>query len=160
LVDLQIVEDAHQTALGHVQELAKRYVALGLWLIKMEEQGLWDQTSFPKFAAYAAAPVLSGGLGMKYRSRMLCQQIARKYILELEQPVQEIAEASHSNLAVFLPVVDEDNVAEVVADAKTLGYEDCVERKRVYVDGEEDLNAEEEPEICPECGYKRRRKKK
>lgn len=159
VVDTQPQIEAHTVALHHIDAMDKHCIALGLWLIKMEDQKLWDMENFPKYAAYCAAPRQSGGLSLQYRSRMTVMQVARRFVLELQVPANELVEISHSNLTVFLPVVNEDNVDEVVSDAKSLAYADCQDRKRAYLDGEEILEATEEPEICTECGQKIRGKK-
>jgi len=148
--------DAHAAALGHLHALQEHYIDLGLTLLAIENQGWWDKHDFDSFAAYCAAPIPSGGLGLKSRWRQACMQVARRFVLELGVDPQRLKDLPKSNLQLLAPVATEENVEEVLADAESLGYHDVEERRKSGAYTGTPQSMEPDPPkllTCPDCGF-------
>ena len=88
-------------------------------------------------------------------------QVANRFILELDAETSDVVKIPFSNLQTLVPVVNEQNIKEVLADALTLGNRDI---RRNRDEGKYDgvvrpLDAEKEPAQetnehnirCPHC---------
>jgi len=167
LTTKQVSEEAEKIyarALDHLVGVQASRIALGLDLISIEDMQMFKVLGFDSFAAFCAAPPYSGGLGLTPRSRQTTMQVARRFIIELDADTSEVVKISYSNLQTLVPVVTEENIKEVLADALTLGNRDL---RRNRDDGKYDgierpLDAEKEPVQksnehhirCPHCSNK------
>ena len=154
-------EKLYARALDHLVGVQASSIALGLDLISIEDSQYYKQLGFTSFAAFCLAPPYSGGLGQNERSRQTLMQVANRFILELDAETSDVVKIPFSNLQTLVPVVNEQNIKEVLADALTLGNRDI---RRNRDEGKYDgvvrpLDAEKEPAQetnehnirCPHC---------
>ena len=161
-VTLPDVHGLHKRALAHVHLVQTHYLALGLLLLKIDEEKLHFSLGYETFGSYCASPPESGGLGLQLRTRQTCMQVARRYVLDLGCDHNRLSSIPRSNLATLVPVVNEGNLDVVLHDAEFLGNRDVRELKNRGKYGgkkEEPFDAELEPEpnkthiTCPECQH-------
>ena len=156
------VYSIHRRATSHVRLVQTHYLALGMLLVKIQEEKMCHSLGYDSFSSYCASPPESGGLGLPQRTRQVCMQVARRYILDLGCDNRRLSSIPRSNLATLVPVVNEDNLDVVLHDAEFLGNRDVRELKLQGKYGgrkEIPIDAELEPEpntnhiTCPECQH-------
>ena len=154
------VQTAHASALHQIVAGEKAYLSLGCWLVKMEDDTLWDTDTYERYNDYLEAPRHSGGLGMEKRAHQRCRQVARRFVHELEIPFERLVELPAGNLQETVGVVNENNVEEVLSDVEVLTVRDIRENrsKGKYNGVVEPLEAQTPTPTpvstvtCPGCG--------
>jgi hypothetical protein len=160
LISPEAAQKKYDRGLMLLQEMQLHRIALGLTLIDLEETYSWKQLGFDSFPALCSAPLLSGGYGLRERTRQTTMQVSRMFVLELGVNATTLIDVPYSNLALVVSIVTKENVEEVLADARCLGNRDLMLNKKngKYGGIEEPYNAENEPdpfmEICPKCHHK------
>lgn len=160
LGNVQTIDEAHRAALDHIVAGEQHYLALGCWLIVIEDDALWDQDTYEHFNNYLEAPRATGGLGLDRRAHQRCRQIARKYVHELEVPFEQLVAIPQSNLAECVGIADRGNVREILVDAAVLTVRDMrLNRSNGKYHGEDQpLSVDMPPtppqsfSVCPNCG--------
>ena len=158
LVTARDARSKYERGLVLLQEMQLHRITLGLVLVDIEETNSWNLLGFNSFSSFCSAPITSGGFGLRERTRQTTMQVARTFVLELGIQARELLDIAYSNLAIIVPVVNKENLEEVLSDAKCLGARDLALNKKAgkYTGGTEPYDAENETErrmtTCPNCG--------
>ena len=158
IVTTEDAQKKYERGLVLLQEMQLHRITLGLVLIDIEETNSWNLLGFDSFNSFCSSPITSGGFGLRERTRQTTMQVARTFVLELGIQARDLLDIAYSNLAIVVPVVNGDNLEEVLADAKCLGARDLALNKKMgkYTGETEHYDAENEAErrmvTCPNCG--------
>ena len=160
LVTAKDARNKYERGLVLLQEMQLHRITLGLVLIDIEETNSCSLLGFDSFNAFCSSPITSGGFGLRERTRQTTMQVAKTFVLELGIQAKELLDVAYSNLAIVVPIVNRENLEEVLADAKCLGARDLALNKKMgkYTGGTAPYDAENENDrrmtICPNCGTK------
>lgn len=164
--DVDIEEDAvtrahrmRERAIGYLYGMQLNRLGIGLTLIEIKDENLWEGLGFESFNAFCAAPIPSGGLGLIERTRQALMQVYRVYVMELEVSVDKLQEIPWSNLRTIISIVNKNNVDALLPEAFSLVNADLRKKKVAgeLVGEPVPLDAEKEKNryllTCPNCDH-------
>jgi hypothetical protein len=128
---------------------AAHFIVRGRKAIDLHAMEGWRYLGFDSFKELCYAPLEAGGLDMDPRRVYHSMRVAEAFVNRLEVPLTQLASIDHTKLELLQPVVTEDNVERILADAEMLTTGDLRKRRRegVYGGQEAPLDAESEPEV-------------
>jgi len=129
---------------------AAHYIVRGRKALELHAMEGWTYLGFDTFKAMCYAPIEAGGLDMDSRRVYHSMRVAAAFVNRLEVPLTQLASIDHTKLELLQPVVNEENVERVLADAEMLTTGDLRKRREEGVYGgakEKALDAESEPEV-------------
>lgn len=158
IITPQAIEMAHNADIARVNLIGSNVVDLAFSLVERKKNGEWDNTNFETFNAYCCAPQQSGGLGMSDSTRRAYMQIPEVYHERLgvsKERLLEIGQKNRSALTMLAPVVNEDNLDDVLADAESLSCGDIKKRKAEGDYGNKPQTSAPPSSYikCPNCGH-------
>tara|TARA_R110000737_G_scaffold310073_1_gene318631 strand:- start:206 stop:739 length:534 start_codon:yes stop_codon:yes gene_type:complete len=151
---------AYERAIGHIYGLQINRLSLGLDLIKIDTEDLWEPLGFDSMDSFCASPPQAGGLGIQKRMRQVLMQVSQTFIINLEQSIETLQEISWSNLQTIVPIINEENAPNLLSEALMLGTADLREKKKTgeLEGGSQPLDATKEKDhtrrryvTCPNC---------
>lgn len=133
LLDVNEGFGLHQRLLSLKQDIGLRFLEVGAILYRMKKEELYKVINPDmSWEAYCSIPEVS--ISPSHARNLM--RIHRVFVLQLNVPLQELADIDQRKLTAILPSVTESNVELLLSDAKGLARADLNRRLHEDVDHE------------------------